>query len=69
MSVWDRFTPSATGSEAEVINPELSGSWGLINRPGWRMAPLVQPREVVTLGDPVKWHSVMEPFMPDVIGK
>lgn len=61
-SVWDRFTPTATGSEAEAINPELSGSWSLINRPRWRMALLVQPGEVVTLGDPAKWHSVMEPF-------
>lgn len=33
------------------------------------MALLVQPSEVVTLGDPVKCHSVMEPFLLDVIGQ
>lgn len=62
MSVWNRFAPSATGSQAEAINPELLGSWSLINRPKWRMAPLVKPGVVLTLGDPVKCHSVMESF-------
>lgn len=52
LSVWDRFAPSGTGSEAEAINPELLGSWSMINRPRWRMALLVQPGEVSTLDDP-----------------
>lgn len=69
ISVLGRFAPSATDSESEAINSELLGSWSLINRSRWRMALLVQPGEVVTLGDSVRWHSVMEPSLLDVIGK
>lgn len=67
--MWDRFALPATDSEAKAISPQLLGCWSLINRLRWRMALLVQTREVVSLGDPVKWLSVVKLVFSALLSK